>query len=43
MTRADVASAVAAVLDDPASTIGRTIRFGNGDVPIDEALRAAAS
>lgn len=43
VARADVAAVVAAVLDDPASTIGRTIRFGNGDTAIDEALRAAAS
>ncbi|WP_442575506.1 SDR family oxidoreductase [Microbacterium sp. F51-2R] len=43
VARADVARVIAAVLDDPASTIGRTIRFGNGDAAIDEALRAAAS
>jgi len=43
VARADVAAVIAAVLDDPASTIGRTIRFGNGDVPIERALRAAAS
>lgn len=43
VSRADVAAVIAAVLDDPASTIGRTLRFGSGDVPIDEALRSAAS
>jgi nucleoside-diphosphate-sugar epimerase len=43
VSRADVAEVVAAVLDDPASTIRRTIRFGGGEVPIDEALRSAAS
>lgn len=43
VTREDVAAVIAAVIDDPAATIGRTIRFGNGDAPIDEALRAAAS
>ncbi|TDN93133.1 SDR family oxidoreductase [Microbacterium sp. BK668] len=43
VTRADVAAVIAAVLDDPASTIGRTLRFGNGDVPIGEAVRSAAS
>lgn len=36
-SRADVAAVIAAVLADDA-TIGRTIRFGNGEVPIDEAL-----
>lgn len=36
--RADVAAVVAAALADP-GTIGRTIRFGAGDVPIAEALR----
>jgi len=39
VSRADVAAVVAAALADP-STIGRTIEFNNGDVPIDEALRA---
>lgn len=43
VSRADVASVIAAVLDDPASSIGQTIRFGNGDVPIEEAVRATAS
>ncbi|WP_345802379.1 SDR family oxidoreductase [Microbacterium sp. AZCO] len=43
VTRADVAAVIAAALDDPAATIGRTIRFGNGDVPIEEVLRARAS
>ncbi|QIG40845.1 SDR family oxidoreductase [Microbacterium sp. 4R-513] len=43
VSRADVAAVVAAVLDDPASTIGRTFRFGAGDVAIEEALRSAAS
>ena len=38
VTRADVAAVVAAVLDDP-STVGRSIRFGNGDQPIADALR----
>jgi uncharacterized protein YbjT (DUF2867 family) len=37
--RADVAAVVAATLHEPA-TIGRTIRFNNGDTPIAEALRA---
>jgi uncharacterized protein YbjT (DUF2867 family) len=37
VSRADVALVVAAALDD-GSTIGRTIDFNNGDVPIAEAL-----
>lgn len=37
VARADVAAVVAAVLADD-STIGRTIRFNSGDVPIAEAL-----
>ncbi len=37
VSRADVALVVAAALDDD-STIGRTIDFNNGDVPIGEAL-----
>ena len=37
--RADVAAVIAAALAEPA-TIRRTIGFGNGDVPIAEALRA---
>lgn len=36
--RADVAAVVAATLVEP-STIGRTIRFNTGAVPIDEAVR----
>jgi uncharacterized protein YbjT (DUF2867 family) len=43
VSRADVAIVIATAIDDPASTIGRTVRFGRGDVPIDEALRSAAS
>jgi hypothetical protein len=35
--RADVAGVIAAVLADP-STIGRTIDFNSGDVPIAEAV-----
>ena len=42
VSRADVAAVVAAALDDPAATIGRTIRFGAGDVPIADALRSLA-
>lgn len=38
VSRADVAAVVAAVVDDPA-TVGRSIRFGNGDQPIADALR----
>ena len=37
VSREDVALVVAAVLEDP-GTIGRTIRFNNGDTPIAEAL-----
>jgi len=37
VSRADVAAVVAAALDDDA-TIGRTIRFNSGDVPIAEAF-----
>jgi ABC-type multidrug transport system fused ATPase/permease subunit len=41
VARADVAAVIAVVLQDP-GTIGRTIRFGNGDqesaLPIAEAL-----
>jgi uncharacterized protein YbjT (DUF2867 family) len=37
VSRADVALVVAAALDDD-STIGRTIEFNNGDVPIADAL-----
>ncbi|MFH8252407.1 SDR family oxidoreductase [Microbacterium sp. B2969] len=43
VSRADVAAVVAAVFDDPAATIGRTIRFGNGEVAIADALREQAS
>ncbi|MET0296328.1 MAG: SDR family oxidoreductase [Microbacterium sp.] len=39
VARADVAAVVAAVLQDP-STIGRTISFNTGDVPIVDAIRA---
>ncbi|WP_156760849.1 NAD(P)H-binding protein [Microbacterium karelineae] len=39
VSRADVAAVVAATLADP-STIRRTIPFGNGEVPIAEALAA---
>ena len=38
VSRADVAAVVAAALSEDA-TIGRTIRFNSGDVPIAEALR----
>ncbi|MHC2998003.1 SDR family oxidoreductase [Microbacterium sp. HJ5] len=38
VTRADVAAVAAAVVDDPA-TAGRSIRFGNGDRPIADALQ----
>lgn len=41
VARADVAAVAAAVLHEPA-TIGRTIRFNNGDTPIAEALGAAS-
>ncbi|MDY0909938.1 NAD(P)H-binding protein [Microbacterium sp. CFBP9034] len=37
VTRADVAAVVAAAIDDD-TTIGRSIRFGNGRVPIAEAI-----
>lgn len=37
VSRADVASVIAAVLAD-AGTVGRTIRFNTGDVPIAEAI-----
>ncbi len=37
VSRADVALVVAAALADD-STIGRTIEFNNGDIPIAEAL-----
>jgi uncharacterized protein YbjT (DUF2867 family) len=40
VSRADVALVVAAALDDD-STIGRTIDFNNGEVPIAEALAEA--
>src|SRR5690606_33216481 len=36
--RADVAAVIAATLADP-STVGRTIEFNNGDLPIAEALK----
>lgn len=39
VTRADVAAVEAATLADP-STIRRTIPFGNGEMPIAEAIRA---
>ncbi|GGF46553.1 NAD-dependent dehydratase [Microbacterium sorbitolivorans] len=39
VSRADVAAVAAAALADP-STIGRTIAFGNGSVPIAEAIAA---
>ncbi|QAY71966.1 NAD-dependent dehydratase [Agromyces protaetiae] len=38
VSRDDVAAVIAAVLVDP-STIGRTIRFNDGDVPIADAIR----
>ncbi|MCR2800676.1 SDR family oxidoreductase [Microbacterium sp. zg-Y818] len=38
VSRADVAAVIAASLLEPA-TVGRTVRFGNGDVPIADALR----
>ncbi|GAA5037812.1 SDR family oxidoreductase [Microbacterium fluvii] len=38
VSRADVAAVVAACVDEPA-TIGRTIRFNAGDVPITDAVR----
>jgi len=36
--RGDVAAVIAAVIDDPAHTIGRTIRFNSGQTPIEEAI-----
>ena len=39
VSRADVAAVAAAVLERP-GTVGRTIEFNNGDVPIDEAFDA---
>lgn len=39
VTRGDVAAVIAAVLADDA-TVGRTLRFGNGDQPIADALAA---
>ena len=39
VTREDVALVAAGVLDRP-GTIGKTIEFNNGDVPVDEALDA---
>jgi hypothetical protein len=39
VSREDVALVAAAVLDDGA-TIGRTIEFNNGELPITEALAA---
>ncbi|MCR2814808.1 NAD(P)H-binding protein [Microbacterium jiangjiandongii] len=38
VSRADVAAVIAASLVEPA-TVGRTVRFGNGEVPIADALR----
>lgn len=38
VTRTDVAATIAACLDDPTS-IGRTLRFNNGDVPIADFVR----
>jgi hypothetical protein len=42
VSREDVALVAAAVLSDDTSAIGRTIEFNNGDLPIAEALAAAA-
>ena len=42
VARADVAEVIAATLADP-STVGRTIRFNSGEVPIAEALAAASA
>ena len=42
VSRADVAAVMVAALDDPAATIGQTIRFGAGDAPIADALRSLA-
>lgn len=39
VSRADVAAVIAASLAEP-SAIGRTIAFGNGEVPIAEAIKA---
>lgn len=39
VSRADVAAVVAAAIDEP-RTIGRTVSFNSGDVPIAEALTA---
>lgn len=39
VARADVAAVLAAAVDEPA-TIGRTVSFNTGDVPIADALRA---
>lgn len=39
VSRADVAAVIAAALADP-STVGRTIEFNNGDVPIAEAVQS---
>lgn len=39
VSRADVAAVIAAVMADP-TTIGRTIRFNSGTVPIEEAIAA---
>ncbi|CAN7377050.1 SDR family oxidoreductase [Microbacterium sp. LjRoot45] len=41
VSRGDVAAVIAATVDEPA-TVDRTIRFNSGEVPIAEALRAAA-
>ncbi|GAA3034320.1 NAD(P)H-binding protein [Microbacterium dextranolyticum] len=41
VSRADVAAVIAAVIDEP-STVGRTISFNSGDVPVVDAVRAAA-
>jgi uncharacterized protein YbjT (DUF2867 family) len=40
VSRADVARVIVAAVEDPA-TAGRTIRFGAGDTPIEDALRNA--
>ena len=42
VSREDVARVAAAVLNERTSAIGRTIEFNNGDLPIAEALAAAA-
>lgn len=41
VARADVAAVIAAAVDEPA-TIGRTVSFNSGDVPIAQALAASA-